>query len=275
MFPSSSHWIIIIPTLLLHPFLLLWVQTILQQHHRIFSRLQPGSLRILLASKVRVYRMRMHGWSWCISILFLWLALCHKRLHTPPHSYAMLHRSGGLVIRGGIMGITPMIGMLWRKPFCSDLAWTFVRRRCKPDCCTSRRVADWCMSIWLGSSCAWAVLRATMNVASFGNLFGSWINLWWKPWPSNTRRRSMLRLAMVRPSSLLNLCPRDLEEHLFHDAVHSLVVEEWMQRGVEGVQPTEFWIHGQRGGFWVVQTMRSGRHVGPHGTRMVRGRGFP
>ena len=67
--PFSSDGIVI-PTLLLLPFLLLWVQVILQLPHRIFSRPLPGSQRILLASMVRMQRMRMHGWPWCVITLF-------------------------------------------------------------------------------------------------------------------------------------------------------------------------------------------------------------
>ena len=49
----------------------------------------------------------MHGWPWYVIILFLWLALRNKRLHTPPHSYTMLHRNGGLEICGEIMRNNP------------------------------------------------------------------------------------------------------------------------------------------------------------------------
>ena len=65
----SSHGIII-PILLLL-FLLLWVQAILQLPHKIFSRPLPRSQKILLASMVRMQRMRMHGWPWCVIISFL------------------------------------------------------------------------------------------------------------------------------------------------------------------------------------------------------------
>ena len=37
----------------------------------------------------------------------------------------------------------------------------------------------------------------------------------------------MQLLSMLRPSSLLDLRVEDLKEHLFLEAVHSLVVEEW------------------------------------------------
>ena len=98
-----------------------------------------------------------------------------------PHSYVTLHRSGGLVICGGIMGSTPVTGMLWRKPSWSALARTSVRRRRRPNCSTSHRAADQCMSIQLSSSCIWAVLRVLMNVVSFDSSFGDWRNLWRKP----------------------------------------------------------------------------------------------
>ena len=172
---------IIIPTVLLLLFLLLWVQAVHQLPHRIFSRPLPGSQKILLASIVRVQRTRMHGWLWCIITLFSWLEPRNKKLHTQPHSYVMLHRSGGLVICGGIMGSLPMIGILWRKPFWSDLARTFVRRRHRPNCNTSHRAADLCVSIQLSSSCIWDVRRVLMNVVSFDSSFGDWRNLWRKP----------------------------------------------------------------------------------------------
>ena len=56
--------------------------------------------------------MRMHGLPWCVLILFFWLVLHNKRLHMQPHSYVVLHRSGGLAICGGIMRSTPMIRIL-------------------------------------------------------------------------------------------------------------------------------------------------------------------
>ena len=61
-------------------------------------------------------------------------------------------------------GKYPMIGILWRKPFWSDLARTFVRRRHRPNCSTSHRAADLCVSIQPSSSCTWDVLRVLMNV---------------------------------------------------------------------------------------------------------------
>ena len=120
--PFSKLGIIIPIFLLLLLFFLWWVQAVHQLPHRIFSQPLPGSQRILLASMVRVQRMRMHGWPWCIITSYLWLAMCNRRLHTKSHSYVILHKSGGLTICGGIMGNAPVIGMLWRKPSWSDLA---------------------------------------------------------------------------------------------------------------------------------------------------------
>ena len=56
----------------------------------------------------------MHDWPRCVITSFLWPAPHNKKLHMQPHSYMLLHKSGGLVICGGIMGNTPVIGILWR-----------------------------------------------------------------------------------------------------------------------------------------------------------------
>ena len=125
--PFSSHGIII-PIVLLLLFLLLWVQVVFQVPHRIFSRPLPGSQKILLASMVRVQKTRMHGWPWCVITLFSWLVPRNRKLHTQPHSFVMLHRSGGLVTCGGIMGSIPVIGCngtshfgaIWLEPPCGD-----------------------------------------------------------------------------------------------------------------------------------------------------------
>ena len=50
----------------------------------------------------------------------------------------------------------------------------------------------------------------------------------------------MLRLAMLRPLSLLDLRPGDLEEHLFQEAVHNLVVEEWCREELEVCSEVDF-----------------------------------
>ena len=42
-----------------------------QLPHKVFSRPLPGSQKILLVSMIRVQRMRMHGWPWCVITLFL------------------------------------------------------------------------------------------------------------------------------------------------------------------------------------------------------------
>ena len=105
------------------------------------------------------------------------LAPRNKRLQTQTHSYVVLHRSGGLAICGGIKGSTPMIGILWRKPLWSDLPWTFVRRRHRPNCSTSHRAADLCVSIQLSSSCTWDILRVLMNEVLFDTSFGDWRKL--------------------------------------------------------------------------------------------------
>ena len=82
-----------------------------------------------------------HAWVAMVRNHFIFmLEPRNKKLHTQPHSYVMLHRSGVLVICGGTMGSIPMIGILWRKSFWSDLARTFVRRRHRPNCNTSMLV---------------------------------------------------------------------------------------------------------------------------------------
>ena len=172
---------IIIPRFLLLLFLLLWVQAVRQLLHRIFSRPLHGNQKILLASMVTVQMTFMHGWPWCMITLFLWLAPRNRKLHTQPHSYVMLHRSGGLAICGGIMGNIPVIGALWPTPYLSDLAPTSVQRRHRPSCSTLHRAADLCTSIQLSSSCTWDVLRVLMNVVSFDSPFGDWRYLWRKP----------------------------------------------------------------------------------------------
>ena len=91
-----------------------------------------------------------------------------------------LHRSCGLAICRGIMGNTPVIGILWCRPFWSDLARTLMQRRLRPNCSTSHREADLCARIQLSSSCTWNVLRFLMYVVSFDNSFGDWRNLWQK-----------------------------------------------------------------------------------------------
>ena len=45
---------------------------------------------------------------------------------------------------------------------------------------------------------------------------------------------------MLRPSSLLDLRPEDLEEHLFAEVVHNLVVEEGCREELEVCSEVDF-----------------------------------